>query len=77
MFSFVALASIAFGQPHIYMLPSSTVVIDNSTEVTYTFQMLSPDFEPVKNYKSTIKLSNGLQGTLSSQKRYVYRLLSL
>ena len=72
MFSLIALSSITFGQPHIYMLPSSTVIVQDTTEVTYTFQMFSPNFEPVKSYKGTLKLSNGMQGSLSSQKQGLY-----
>ena len=59
MFSLLMLSAIAFGKTHIYMLPSSTIQIDGSTEVTYKFQMLSPSFEPVQNYKGIVKLSNG------------------
>ena len=72
MFSLIALSSITFGKPHVYMLPSSTVVVDDIAEVTYSFQMLSPNFEPIKSYKGTLKLSNGMQGTLSSQKQGLY-----
>mgnify|MGYP004340094531 CR=1 FL=1 len=72
MFSLLMLSAIAFGKAHIYMLPSSTIQIDGSTEVTYKFQMLSPSFEPVKNYKGIVKLSNGLEASLSAKKSGIY-----
>jgi hypothetical protein len=72
MFSLLMLSTLAFGQAHIYMLPSSTIVVDGTTEVTYKFQMFSPSFEPVKNYKGIVKLSNGLESSLSSKKFGIY-----
>ena len=72
MFSLLMLSATAFGKAHIYMLPSSTIQIDGSTEVTYKFQMLSPSFEPVKNYKGIVKLSNGQEASLSAKKSGIY-----
>ena len=72
MFSLLMLSAIAFGKTHIYMLPSSTIQIDGSTEVTYKFQMLSPSFDPVKNYKGIVKLSNGQEASLSAKKSGIY-----